>query len=82
MKADERQMMEAAAAVGAYLQVPDLPGNPKRVEYVLDKWCRRGWWEYGVSLRSGWLTPEGLAEVRELLSRETPVQAAPRKDGF
>ena len=29
-----------------------------RAEDLLDEWCRLGWWEFGVSLRSGWLTDE------------------------
>jgi hypothetical protein len=29
-------------------------------DYILDKWTRKGWWEYGVSARSGWLTPKGV----------------------
>lgn len=34
-----------------------------RAEYLLHKWARAGWWEYGVSLRSGWLTDEAPAEL-------------------
>ncbi len=26
----------------------------------LEKWTNKGFWEYGVSVRSGWLTREGL----------------------
>jgi hypothetical protein len=26
---------------------------------VLVKWDRKGWWEYGVSLRTGWITDKG-----------------------
>lgn len=29
-----------------------------RAEYLLYKWVRAGWWEYGISLRSGGLTDE------------------------
>lgn len=33
--------------------------NDKRYHYVLSKWSDRGWWNYGVSLRSGWLESVG-----------------------
>lgn len=26
----------------------------KREYYLLDKWTRKGWWNYGVSARGGW----------------------------
>jgi hypothetical protein len=28
----------------------------KRGYYLLEKWDDKGWWEYGVSLRTGWFT--------------------------
>lgn len=28
---------------------------PKRGYYILQKFTNWGWWEYGVSLRTGWL---------------------------
>ncbi len=37
----------------------------KRAMAMLDKWDRKGWWEYGVSLRSGWLTAKGLVALTE-----------------
>lgn len=38
----------------------DLWKGIKKQEYrYLSKWTGKGWWEFGVSLRSGWLTPEG-----------------------
>lgn len=33
----------------------------RRLYRVLEKWADRGWWEYGVSLRTGWLTRAGIA---------------------
>lgn len=36
-----------AAGIGIY---------EKRATYLLDKWTGRGWWDYGVTLRSGWFT--------------------------
>ena len=32
----------------------------KRAWYLLEKWSQKGWYDYGVSLDLGWITPEGL----------------------
>lgn len=32
----------------------------KRVEYILNKWSERDLFDYGVTLRSGWLTEKGF----------------------
>ena len=32
----------------------DIP--EKRAHYWLEKWIRKGWFECGVSVRTGWLT--------------------------
>lgn len=40
--------------------------HPKRAHYLLEKWLDKGWWECGVSVRSGWLTGEGLARAAEV----------------
>lgn len=34
-----------------------------RAEDLLEKWYRAGWWEFGVSMRSGWLTDEAPQEL-------------------
>lgn len=37
--------------------------HEKRVYSLLNKWTDRDWWEFGVSMRSGWFTesaPEAL----------------------
>lgn len=48
--------------------ISDLLGmNHKRSDYLLRKWCHKGWWECGVSERSGWFTDKGRAKVAELL---------------
>lgn len=40
--------------------------HPKRLNAILEKWYGKGWWEFGVSLRSGWLTADGqLALAQE-----------------
>lgn len=35
--------------------------------YYLDKWTIKNWWEYGVSLRTGWFTPEGIEHFKNIL---------------
>ena len=32
----------------------------KRAMFILEKWSKKGYWDYGVSTRTGWLTPEGI----------------------
>lgn len=34
--------------------------NAKRAQFLLLKWCRQGYYEYGVSLDLGRLTPKGM----------------------
>lgn len=41
-----------------------MPNN--RVSYVLGKWCDKGWYDYGTTLWNGWLTPEGVEDIRRL----------------
>lgn len=36
--------------------------------YYLTKWTRKNWYEFGVSLRTGWFTPEGIEEINKILS--------------
>jgi len=38
---------------------------PKVAASIIDRLDRRGYIEYGVSARSGWLTPEGKVALRE-----------------
>ena len=33
----------------------------RRVRYWLKKWSDRGWYDYGVAIDLGWLTPEAPA---------------------
>lgn len=41
--------------------------NYKRAWYLLEKWCSKGLYEYGVTLDLGWLTDKGK-EMAESLS--------------
>lgn len=49
-------------------QRPVNPVPEKRLWYWLGKWSDRNWWDYGVSLRSGWFTDEGKARVAQLIA--------------
>lgn len=35
----------------------------KRLAYILLKWADRGWYDYGVNVELGWLTPEGFVRA-------------------
>lgn len=37
----------------------------KQMWATLEKWCRKGWYEYGVTLDLGWLTEAGKAKLKE-----------------
>jgi len=39
--------------------VKKLNMNHKRADYILEKWCDKNWYEYGVCLDLGWLTEKG-----------------------
>lgn len=59
---DEHEFYAAIQAKGrgvfADVVAANLGMDEGRAEDLLMKWVRAGWWEYGVSLRSGWLTDE------------------------
>jgi hypothetical protein len=69
-KADEIRLYSALKArkspYGLADEVFDEVGiHPKRGNAILEKWCDKGWWDYGVSARAGWFTidsPESLSE--------------------
>lgn len=42
----------------------------KQIHYYLEKWAENGWWDYGVSVRSGWFTPEGVEHFLKLFARD------------
>ena len=39
--------------------------EPKVAASIIDRLARRGYIEYGVSARTGWLTPEGIQAAKE-----------------
>lgn len=43
---------------------------------VLTKWTEKGWWDYGVSLRTGWITDKGRAGfLRRAIENERKANA-------
>jgi hypothetical protein len=49
----------------------DEPLPDKQWAYYLEKWCKKGWYEFGVSLRGGWFTPEGAEAITRILNGES-----------
>ena len=35
----------------------------KRAHGMVAKWARKGWWDYGVSVRGGWFTRKAPASL-------------------
>ncbi len=71
MKDDEKAMLREIASHGAHARFGALPHlcgpiHPNRVMFILEKWSRKGWWEYGTGVRSGWLTEEGIRRANEI----------------
>ena len=50
----------------AYRVLYDEGVPPKVVEAKFGRFFRRGWIEYGVSLRTGWLTTKGEDALRAI----------------
>ena len=72
IKIDEAMLARIVLiSAGRFPQSLDLDEHfePKRWQYVLSKWEKRDWWEYGVSLRYGWLTPLGKEKLTELVEK-------------
>lgn len=74
MKPDERLLLLAVARLGPHQFPFNVAGNmhPKRLNYLLEKWTSKGWFDYGVSARTGWLTPLGLVIAGEIAKEQTP----------
>src|SRR5690242_14393266 len=72
MKPDERILLLALAREPDEARrtfprdvVQCLGMSEKRAEYILNKWERKGWFESGVSLGTGWLTSTGYKIAQE-----------------
>lgn len=74
MRPDERALLTEFAArggkpsLGPHVSLratgADLGMHPKRVAYLAQKWSRKGWYDYGVSVDMGWLEPAGFVVAR------------------
>lgn len=67
MKDDERQFLRDAIAARAtgecvrdFINSDRCVIHHKRAWYLLEKWVRKSWYDYGVSLDLGWFTEEGI----------------------
>lgn len=49
------------------MKMADCPVHVNRAEYILEKWSDNGYWEYGVSLRTGQFTKKGIEWVESTL---------------
>jgi hypothetical protein len=77
MKPQEQEFLLAVAAQGRDRYVRDIAGDfigrgvaPNQLRYWLEKWDKKGWYEYGVSLDLGWLTDEGRQQAKTLKEKE------------
>lgn len=61
---------------GSALGIPD-----KRVQAWCRKWMQRGWYDYGVSLDTGWLNEDCQAEIRAFVNAGSPRKAFGGIDG-
>ena len=64
MKEDEKQhfinLWNLRVDRNNFLEYTFKNSNSKRFMYILDKWCNKGFWEYGVSLRGGWFIEKNI----------------------
>lgn len=60
IKQDEKDFRSMILANGGRIPYELWGTLSKRQYYLLDKWCSNGEWEFGISLRSGWLTTQYL----------------------
>ena len=64
MKPDEAKLLKGIQdGKPPKVVAADLGMHEKRLQYILLKWTDKGWWDYGVSARTGWLTDKGIAQV-------------------
>lgn len=51
-------------SIGRVMGIP-----PKRVVALCEKWANKGWYEYGVSVDTGWLTEAGHERLKQEYER-------------
>jgi hypothetical protein len=59
------QELNSAKEWWSYYELDQL--SP-RWAYILDKWERKGWYEFGVALRVGWLTEKGREALPQAIA--------------
>lgn len=65
----------------AIIAAKNSPVSRKRAAYILEKWLGKGWYNYGVSLDTGWMTREGMA-VRFEGGRLVTTMLEPTRENF
>lgn len=70
MKEDERKLasgiLHCKTVMAARGVAHELGIHTKRLNYILNKWSTKGWWEYGTAPVSGWITETGRKVLSEL----------------
>lgn len=65
----ERILEQDRARVDVYAIMEDIDMPEKRAAYILDKWTKKGAWEWGVNVMFGWvanrLELQKIAEGRQ-----------------
>lgn len=67
----QKVCVERTISVLHHTRVRDIckqQGNYKQNLYYLEKWTRKGWYSYGVTLDLGWLTEEGVRYLDSMFS--------------
>ena len=70
MKQDEidliKSLVKSGFAESLIIPTKNWDKLTKRDYYILEKWSKNGYWEYGVSTRGGWTTQKGLEYFNSL----------------
>ncbi len=72
MKLDEKVFLLALYSHGEtprqLIYSGTVPINHKRARSLLEKWFKKGWYDFGVTLDLGWLTSKGISKAKEVLN--------------
>ena len=72
VKDDERELMSRLVLKDPWVALSprdiaeEIGMCEQRARFIFRKWECRGWYEYGVALDLGWLTPAGCKRAAEL----------------
>lgn len=92
MKEDERYFLKLMQARCSLMRLPResprviiadpaCPVVERRATRILEKWARKGWYDYGVSLDTGWVTAQGMA-VRFEGGKLVTLMLPPTRENF